>query len=73
MSIEKRIDKLEKRTGGREQLIITVRYDEVDTEPTEPTEAQKKAAIADYKAKHPDWKEGDFILLEWQDGQFQEP
>ena len=70
MSMAKRIEKLEKRTGaGKRQVIITVCCDGDDTE---PTEAQKEAAIADYKAKHPDRKEGDFIVLHWKDGQFRE-
>lgn len=69
MSMAKRIENLEKRTGAGKQVIITVRYEGDDTE---PTEAQKEAAIAEYKAKHPDRKEGDFIVLYWKDGQFQE-
>ena len=67
MSIEKRIEKLEQRTGAGKQVIILVRRDGDDTE---PTEAQEEAAIANYKAKHPDRKEGDFIVLYWDDGQF---
>jgi len=46
-----------------------VRYDGDDTE---PTEAQQEAAITDYKARNPDRKEGDFIVLYWKDGQFRE-
>ena len=69
MSIEKRIEKLEQRTGAGKQVIILVRYDGDDTE---PTEAQEEAAIANYKAKHPDRKEGDFIVLYWRKGQFKE-
>ena len=69
MSIEKRIENLEKRTGAGKQVLILVRYEGDDTE---PTEAQEEAAIAEYKAKNPNRKEGDFIFLSWKDGQFQE-
>ncbi len=67
MSIEKRIDKLEERIGVGKQVVITMRYKGDDTE---PTEAQEEAAIANYEAKNPDRKEGDFIVLYWKDGQF---
>ena len=68
MSIEKRIEKLEERTGAsKRQVVVLVRYEGDDTE---PTETQKEAAIADYKAKHPDRKEGDFIVLYWNNGHF---
>ncbi len=71
MSIKGRLAELEKRTGaGKQQVVIWVHYDGDDTK---PTEAQREAAIADYKAKHPDWKEGDVIVLHWKHGQFQEP
>lgn len=70
MSIEKRIEKLEKRTGAGKQVVIWVQNDGDDTK---PTEAQEEAAIADFKAKNPDRKEGDFIVLYWKDGQFREP
>jgi hypothetical protein len=69
MTIERRIGKLEKRTGAGKQVVIRVTYEGDDTE---PTEAQKEAAIADYKAKNPDWKDGNFIVLYWKDGQFRE-
>ena len=67
MNLEKRIEKLEKRTGASKQVVIRVCYEGDDTE---PTEAQWKAAISDYKAKYPDRKEEDFIVLYWKDGQF---
>ena len=65
MTLKKRIDELEKKTGSKEPYWIIVQY-----EGAEPTEAQEEAAIADYKAKHPDWKKGDFMVLYWKDGQF---
>ena len=67
MGIEKRIEKLERHTGTGKQIIILVVEEGDDTK---PSEAQKEAAIADYKAKHPDRKERDFIVLYWKDGQF---
>ena len=58
MTLKKRIDELEKKTRSKEPLrIIVVR------EGAEPTEAQKEARIADYKAKHPDWQERDFNVI----------
>ena len=43
MSIENRIEKLEQRTGaGKRQVVVTVRYEGDDTE---PTEAQREEAI----------------------------
>ena len=66
-NIEKRIEKLEERTGAAKQLIITIRC---EGDKTEPTEEQKKAAIAAFKAKNPDWKEGDWMVLTWEDGQY---
>ena len=70
-NLQKRIKELEKRTGaGKPQLVIMVCE---DGDATKPTEAQKEEAIADYKTKHPDWKEGDIIALYWEDGRFQEP
>lgn len=69
MSIERRIEKLEQKTGAGKQVVIWVRYEGDDTE---PTEAQKEEAIANYKTKNPDWKEGGFIVLYWKDGQFGE-
>ena len=69
MSIEHRVEKLEKQTGvGKQQYIVLVLY---EGQP-KPTEAQEEAAIADYKAKNPDRKEGDWIVLYWKDGQFGE-
>ena len=68
-NLESRIDKLEKSTGAGKQVVIMVRYEGDDTE---PTEALEEAAIAEYKAKHPNRKEGDFIVLYWEDGQFKE-
>ncbi len=67
MSIEKRIEKLEKSTGVVEpQIVILFRH----RGQPEPTEAQVDAAIADFKAKNPDWEERG-IVLQWQDGQFE--
>ena len=66
-NLEKRIEKLEQRTGAGKQVVILVCYEGDDTK---PTEAQEEAAIAEYKAKNPDRKEGDFIVLYWKDGQF---
>ncbi len=70
MTLKRRIGELEQRTGAGKQVVIRVCDDGDDTE---PTEAQREAAIADYKAKNPDWKEGDFIVLYWKDGQFEAP
>jgi hypothetical protein len=67
MTLKRRIGELEQRTGTGKQVVIWVTY---EGEP-EPTEAQKEAAIASYKAKNPDWKEGDFIVLYWKDIKFQ--
>ena len=70
MSIEKRIGELEQRIGvSKRQVVLRVCYEGDDTE---PTETQKQAAITEYKAKKPNWKEGDFIVLYWKDGQFKE-
>jgi len=69
MTLKRRIEKLEQRTGASRQVVIWVTY---EGEP-KPTEAQKEAAITDYKAKYPDWKERGFIVLNCRDGQFQEP
>ena len=68
--MEKRIEKLEKRTGAGKQVVIWVHYVGDDTQ---PTEAQKEVAIANYKAKSPDRKEGDYIVLYWKNGQFEPP
>ena len=69
MSIEQRIEKLEERTEGKEQFEICICY---IGDKTEPTEAQHETAIADFKAKNPDWQELDYILLSWFDGQYKE-
>jgi len=59
-NIVSRIEKLEKHTGaGKQQPIRWVLY---EGQP-EPTEAQREAAIADYKAKHPDWEGRDTIVI----------
>jgi len=68
MTLEHRVEKLEQRTGAGKQVVIRVCYEGDDTE---PIEAQRQEAIADYKAKNLDWKEGDFIVLYWKDGQFE--
>ena len=64
MSMEKRIEKLEKRTGAGKQVVITVRYKGDDTE---PTETQWEAAVEAFIKKH---GEQDIIVLHWKDGQF---
>ena len=69
MTLKRRIGELEQHTGAGKQVVIRVCYNEDDTE---PTEAQEEEAIANYKAKNPDWKEGDFIVLFWKDGRFRE-
>jgi len=58
MTLKKRIDELEKKTGSKEPIWIIV-----VCEGAEPTEAQKEARIADYKAKHPDWQGRDFNVI----------
>lgn len=58
MSIEGRVEKLEKQTG-KQQSILWVLY---EGQP-KPTEGQKETAIADYKAKHPDWETHPIIVL----------
>ena len=65
MGIEKRMEKLEERTANHE-VVILVRY---SGDNTEPTEAQERAAIANFKAKHP---EREIIVLYWKDGQFKD-
>ena len=70
MTLDRRLKELEKRTGVGKQLIIRRCY---EGDHTEPTEAQREAAIADFKAAHPDWKEGDIIVLYWKDGRFEVP
>ena len=77
MSIEKRIENLEERTGGKRQVVIVVvRAEEVDgrrqVHPRDYTQKEYDQALASYKAKNPDQKEGDFIVLHWEDGQFRE-
>lgn len=60
MSIEGRVEKLEKQTGvGKQPYIIWVLY---EGQP-KPTEGQKETAIADYKTKHPDWETHPIIVL----------
>ena len=66
-NLEKRIENLENHIGAKQQIVITVCREGDDTE---PTEEQKKTVITEYKAKNPDWKEGDIIVLRWKDGQF---
>ena len=66
-NLESRIGKLEQRTGAGKEDVIWVTY---EGEP-EPTEAQKESAITEYKARNPDWKEWDSIVLYWENGQFQ--
>ncbi len=78
MRIEKRIENLEERTGGKRQVVIVVvRAEEVDgrrqVHPRDYTQKEYDQALASYKAKNPDQKEGDFIVLHWEDGQFREP
>ncbi len=60
MGIKKRIEKMEKHTGAKRRSIwITV----VTESTPERTEAQKEAAIADYKAKNPDWADKDVNVI----------
>ena len=59
MSIEKRIEKMEKQTGAKRQDIWLI----VVREGEETTEAQKEAAIADYKANNPDWADKDINVI----------
>ncbi len=61
MGIERRIENLEKTIGGsgNQQSIVLVLY---EGQP-KPTEAQRQAAIADYKAKNPSWAEKDITVI----------
>ena len=70
MTLKRRIGELEQRTGAGKQIVIMVHYDGDDTK---LTEAQEEEAIANYKAEHPAWREGDWMVLTWKDGQFQDP
>ena len=65
--LEKRIENLENHIGTKQQVVIIVRR---EGDNTEPTEEQKEARITKYQAKNPDRKEGDIIVLRWKDGQF---
>ena len=60
MTLKRRIGELEQRTGAGKQVVIWWTY---EGEP-EPTEKQKEAAIAEYKAEHPDWRERDIISID---------
>ncbi len=53
-NLEKRIEKLEQSTGVGQQkeVWLVVVYDGTG----KPSEAALEAAIANYKAKHPDWQ-----------------
>ena len=66
MTLKKRIDELEKKTGVRHEPIWMV----VFHRGTEPTEAQKEARIAEYKAKNPNWQEKDTIVIYFKYSQF---
>jgi hypothetical protein len=60
VSIESRIEKLEKQTGDTEvKPWLVVVYDDTG----KPSEAVLEAAKADYKATHPDWQERDFNVI----------
>lgn len=68
MSIEKRIEELEKSTGTRKsQVVVTVRYEGDDTQPSE--EAFDQAVEAFIKKNG----EQDIMVLHWKDGQFEAP
>ncbi len=74
MSIEKRIENLEERTGGKRQVVIVVVYtEEVDgrqqVHPRDYTQEEYDQALASYENKHGD---KDRIVLYWKDGLFQE-
>ena len=59
-NIENRIEKLEKQTeAGKQHSEIWVLY---EGQP-EPPEGQREVAIAEYKAKHPDWEGKDMIII----------
>ena len=60
MSIESRVEKLEKHTSDTEvKPWLVVVYDDTG----KPSEAALEAAKADYKATHPDWQERDFNVI----------
>ena len=65
MSIEKRIENLERTTGAGQQkdVWLVAVYDDTG----KPSEAALEAAKAEYKAKHPDWQERDMnrIYVIW--------
>ncbi len=58
MTLKKRIDELERKAGSKEPYWIIVQYEGAET-----SEAQKKAAIADYKANNPDWADKDILVI----------
>lgn len=63
MTLEKRLAKLEKATGGKRVVLIV----QFDGQPN-PTEAEEEAAIEAHIAKH---GEGDgFIVLYWDGEHF---
>lgn len=68
MNIEQRIARLEKYREIEQHRVkvIIVNADDSAGQTKELTDK----AIADYKASHPEWKEGDIIMLEWIDGRF---
>ena len=66
MTLEKRLEKLEKATGGGERPVIMVQYEGSP----EPSEAEKAAAIEAYRAKHPD---RDLVVLYWDGRSFGQP
>ena len=61
MSLENRIDKLEKQMGADkpEKPWLVVVYDDTG----KPSEAKLEKAKTEYKAKHPDWQEQDFNVI----------
>ena len=66
MKLEKRISALEKCTGaGKSQVVVTIRYEGDDTQPSE--EAFDQAVDAFIKKNG----EQDIIVLHWKDGQFE--
>ena len=67
MSIENRIEELEKRVKPDKSVVIIIAY---NGDNTHYTPEQEEEAIADFMANHPKFKEGDQITLEWYDGNF---
>lgn len=68
MTLSKRVEHLEKRTGvGRGQVILLVCHKGDDTKPSEEAFDQ---AVEAFIKKH---EEQDIIVLYWKDGQFKEP